>query len=630
MIDISVNGLVKSFTIGDNLLDGLSFQVNEGERVGILGKNGCGKSTLFKILTREYDYDEGELSIAPGKRLGLISQIPVYPMGCTVEQVLDDAFVRVHRMERELERLTAAMAAGDSSAETMNRYDHLSHEFQRLGGYDIQVQINKVCNGLGISAQMREQPFEMLSGGEKTRVNLGRLILEDTDILLLDEPTNHLDLHAVEWLEDYLSGFKGTVLAISHDRYFLDKVVRRVVEIDRGKAVFYSGNYSFYVAEKERRYQEQLKQYKKEQAKIAQLTATATLMHQRGTEKQHKTAFAIEKRIERMRTQERPMGREKTMKAGFSQLDFQGDELFTLTRVGKSYGERTLFSDVSMEVRGGERIALLGDNGTGKTTFLNILLGKDKQHSGTIHFGPSVRAGNLPQIITFEHMERTLLDTMLYEQNCTAQEARDRLGAFLFRGDDVFKEVRSLSGGERSRLKLCILMDQRINLLVLDEPTNHLDIASREWMEAAVEDYDGALLFVSHDRYFINRFATRIWELKDGKITDFRGGYEAWLAKKAREQELRSVLKPAPEKPKKEKTRRGGGTKLLEKKLAQTEREIARVEGRISELEEQMSEHATDYQRLQELSEEQQLLEAQLSGLYQSWEELSLQMEEQS
>jgi ATPase subunit of ABC transporter with duplicated ATPase domains len=353
-------------------------------------------------------------------------------------------------------------------------------------------------------------------------------------------------------------------------------------------------------------------------------------MHQRGTEKQHKTAFAIEKRIERMRTQDRPVGKEKAMKAGFSQLDFHGDELFTLTKVSKAYGERTLFSDVNLEVTGGERIALLGDNGTGKTTFLNILLGKDKQYSGNIHFGPSVRPGNLPQIVTFDHMECNLVDTMLYEQNCTPQEARDRLGAFMFRGDDVFKEVGTLSGGERSRLKLCILMDERVNFLVLDEPTNHLDIASREWMEAAVEEYTGALLFVSHDRYFINRFATRIWELKDGKITDFRGGYEAWLAKKARELELRNVLKPASEKPKKEKPKRTGGTKLLEKKLAQTEREIAKTEEQQAALEEEMAVNATDYQKLQELTAQQEELANHLSQLYEAWKELSLQMEEQA
>ncbi|MCD7757842.1 MAG: ATP-binding cassette domain-containing protein, partial [Clostridiales bacterium] len=365
MIDVSVTNLVKSFTIGDNLLDGLSFQVNQGERVGILGKNGCGKTTLFKILTGEYDYDEGVVSIAPGKRMGLISQIPVYPYGCTVEGVLDDAFVRVHKMEREMEELAAKMAAGDVSSETLNRYDFLSAEFARAGGYDIPLQISKVCNGLGISPEMRKQPFEMLSGGEKTRVNLGRLILEDTDILLLDEPTNHLDLHAVEWLERYLDGFRGTVLAISHDRYFLDRVVNRVIEIDRGKASFYAGNYSFYVVEKEKRYQEQLKQYQKEQAKIAQLTATATLMHERGTEKMHKTAFAIEKRVERLRTTGRPVGKERAMTMGFATRDFRGDELFTLTGLGKSFGSRSLFSNVNLEVIGGERIALLGDNGTG-------------------------------------------------------------------------------------------------------------------------------------------------------------------------------------------------------------------------------------------------------------------------
>ena len=630
MIDVAVNNLVKFFTIGENLLDGLTFQINSGERVGILGRNGCGKSTLFKILTGEYDYDEGEVVIGANKRIGLISQIPVYPHGCTVDGVLDDAFIRIHQMEREMEQLTAKMAEGDTSAATMNRYDALSAEYQRAGGYDIAFQINKVCNGLGISEEMRKQPFEMLSGGEKTRVNLGRLILEDTDILLLDEPTNHLDLHAVEWLEGYLESFHGTVLTISHDRYFLDKVVDRVIEIDRGKAVFYSGNYSFYVTEKEKRYQEQLRQFQKEQAKIAQLTATATLMHQRGTEKQHKTAFAIEKRIERMRTQERPVSQEKAIRAGFRQLDFQGDELFTLSKVSKSFGTRTLFSGVDLEVTGGERIALLGDNGTGKTTFLKILLGEDREHGGSIHFGPTVRVGYLPQIIRFEHPERTLLDTMLYEQNCEPQEARNRLGAFHFRGDDVFKTVGTLSGGELSRLRLCMLMDERINLLVLDEPTNHLDIASREWIEEAVESYDGALLFVSHDRYFINRFATRIWMLENGSIRDFKGGYEDWLAKKAREQELRSVLKPKTEKVKKEKPKKTGGTKMVEKRLAQLEREIAKTEAQQGELDAQMEANATDYTQLQALSEERSQLDEVLAALYAQWEEVSLQLEEET
>ncbi|MCD7837471.1 MAG: ATP-binding cassette domain-containing protein, partial [Clostridiales bacterium] len=340
-----------------------------------------------------------------------------------------------------------------------------------------------------------------------------------------------------------------------------------------------------------------------------------------------KTAFAIEKRVERLRTTGRPVDKERAMTMGFATRDFRGDELFTLTGLGKSFGSRCLFSDVNLEVIGGERIALLGDNGTGKTTFLKILLGEDKEYRGNIHFGPSVRPGYLPQIIRFDRPDRTLLDTMLYAQNCSAQEARDRLGAFRFRGDDVFKEVATLSGGEQSRLRLCMLMDQRINLLVLDEPTNHLDIASREWIESAVEEYDGALLFVSHDRYFINRFATRIWVLEDGHITDFRGGYEAWLAKKAREEELRSVLQPKAEKPKKEKPKRTGGTKQLEKRLNQIEREIAKTEGRQAELEGEMETHSTDYQRLQELTTEQQALEEQLSALYEEWEILSLELE---
>ena len=260
MIEFSVTNLVKAFTIGDNILDGLTFHINQGERVGLLGKNGSGKSTLFKILTGELDYDEGEISIAPGHRMGLISQIPVYPEGCTVEAVLETAFQRVRRIEKEMKELEEQMAAGNASRTVMERYDKLSTDFELAGGYDTAVQVNKICNGLGIPDAMRQQPFASLSGGEQTRVNLGRLILEDTDILLLDEPTNHLDLHAVEWLESYLKGFPGTVLTISHDRYFLDQVVTRVIEINQGKAEFYAGNYSFYAVEKEKRYREKLKQ----------------------------------------------------------------------------------------------------------------------------------------------------------------------------------------------------------------------------------------------------------------------------------------------------------------------------------------------------------------------------------
>lgn len=633
MIELSVSNLVKSFTIGDNLLDGVTFHINQGERVGLLGKNGCGKSTLFKILIGEYDYDEGEIAVAPGHRIGLISQIPVYPQGYTVENVLDSAFQRVHKLEREMGELADRMAVGDTSQAVLERYDKLNVAFELAGGYDTTVQVSKICNGLGIPEAMRQQPFDSLSGGEQTRVNLGRLILEDTDILLLDEPTNHLDLHAVEWLEQYLSSFPGTVLTISHDRYFLNQVVTRVIELNQGHADFYAGNYSFYAAEKEKRYQEQLRQYEKEQAKISQLTATATLMHEHGTAKMHQRAFAMEKRIDRMRSTDRPVSRERAMTMQFSSREFSGDELFTVDGLEKNYDGRKLFDQVNLEAIGGERIALLGDNGTGKTTFLKLLLGDEAADKGWIHFGPSVKKGYLPQIVQFEHPERTLVDTMIWEQNCSAQEARDRLGAFRFRGDDVFKTVDTLSGGERSRLKLCMLMDERINLLVLDEPTNHLDISSREWIEAAVDAFDGALLFVSHDRYFINRFAERIWMLEDGKIIDFRGSYDAWLAKKAREAELKNVLKPQHQKktepeqkhPKKKQT---GGTKMLEKERNAVEREIAKTEEALQALAEAMEPCGTDYQKLQEIAEQQAELETQLEQLYQTWESLSLRLEE--
>ena len=626
MIEISVSGLTKEFEVGSKILDGLTFQVDTGERVGLLGKNGAGKTTLFKILTGELDWDAGEVTLAPGRRIGLISQIPVYPPEYTVEMVLNTAFERLSAMETEMRELTHRMEAGESDPALLRRYDTLSASFEAGGGYDTATALNKVCNGLGISRDMREQFFDDLSGGEKTRVNLARLILEDTDVLLLDEPTNHLDLHATEWLEEYLDKFHGTVLAISHDRWFLDRVVSRIVELENGKAEFYAGNYSFYVVEKQRRYEERLKQYEKEQAEIQRLRETARKMHEHNTELLHKRAFSIEKRIERIKTTDRP-DKARTMKAAFGEREFHGDEVFTVKGLAKGFDGRTLFSGVDLEVVGGERIALLGDNGTGKSTFLKILLGEEQPDAGKIRFGPTVKVGYLPQIVQFDHPERSLVDTMLYETNCTAQAARDRLGTFQFRGEDVFKPVSALSGGERSRLRLCILMDQKINLLVLDEPTNHLDIASREWIESAVEDYEGVLLFVSHDRYFIDRFAGRVWMLEDQHITDFKGSYTEFKAM----QDRKAVVLPKPTEPKpekKEKPKRAGGTKMLEKQVAAAEREVEKAEIRMDELTQAMEENAADYLKLQEIYEERNALEEELAHLYAVWENLSAELEE--
>ncbi len=617
MIDIQVKNLTKFFVIGENLLHEMSFEVQEGECVAILGRNGCGKTTLFKILTGEMDYDEGEVFVNPHKRIGLISQIPHFPPLFTVEQVLRSAFTALLATRRKMEVLENAMAAG-ATAQQLAEYDGLSARFQAEGGYDMDVETDKICNGLGITPAQRQQLFDSLSGGEKTRVNLARLLLEKTDILLLDEPTNHLDLRSVEWLEGYIKAFKGTVLTISHDRYFLDQVADRIIEIVDGHAEFYSGNYSFYIDEKQARFDLQLKQYEQEQAKLKQLGYTVERMKGWGINNRtlYRRAMSIQHRMDRIRKTERPKT-EKTMHATFGEKDFSGDVVFEMKNMSKAFGERTLFSDVELLVEGGERIALLGDNGTGKTTFIRCLLG-DEDCGGKIKFGPTVKWGYLPQVIQFAHPERTLYDTMLYEKNCTPQVARDRLGAFLFQGEDVFKTVGNLSGGEQSRLRLCMLMDEKINLLILDEPTNHLDIASREWIEAAIEEFEGVLFFVSHDRYFIEKFAERIWLLEDGKIRDFKCGYSKYRAIVEREAASRLPVDNGP-KPKKEKPK--GGTKEKDKLVRRLERDIEKQEAAIAQLDVAIEAASADYQELTRLLAEKEQEEENLLELMQKWEE---------
>ena len=615
MVDIQVKNLTKFFVIGENLLDGLSFEIQEGERVAILGRNGCGKTTLFNILTGQMDFDGGEVYVNPNKRLGLISQIPRFPEGYTVEDVLRSAYSGLMKVKARMEQLEETMAAG-ATAEQLREYDNLSNRFQSGGGYEMDVEVDKICNGLGIPAEQRAQEFARLSGGEKTRANLARLLLEKTDILLLDEPTNHLDLNSVEWLEGYIQTFKGTVLAISHDRYFIDQVAQRVIEIVDGHAEFYSGNYSFYMDEKQARFDLQMKQYEQEQAKLKQLGYTVERMKGWGINNRtlYRRAMSIQHRMDRIRKTERPKT-EKTMKASFGEKDFSGDVVFKMKNVSKSFGDRTLFSDVNLLVEGGERIALLGDNGTGKSTFIKCLLGEE-DCQGKIQFGPTVKWGYLPQIIHFDHPERSLYDTMLYEKNCTPQMARDRLGAFLFQGEDVFKTVGNLSGGEQSRLRLCMLMDEKINLLILDEPTNHLDIASREWVEAAIEEFEGVLLFVSHDRYFIEKFAERIWLLEDGHIRDFPCGYQKYRSILEHE----AAAKPVVNTPKPKKERPKGGTKDSEKLVRRLEREIEKQEQAIGELDGKIEAASADYQELTRLLGEKEAAEAVLMDLMEQWE----------
>ena len=626
MIDITVNSIVKSFEIGNNILDGISFSVNAGERIGILGRNGCGKTTLFKILTGEYDYDEGSFSIAPGKRIGLISQIPVYPDGMTTEDVLKSAQSGLQRISSRMEELEQLMADSESCTDLLlKEYDTLQDDYRRLGGYESASSLNRVANGLDITAEMRARPFDTLSGGEKTRVNLARLILEDTDILLLDEPTNHLDLNATEWLEDYISRFKGTVLAVSHDRYFLDKVARRCIEIVDGKAEFYSGNYSFFVEERQRRFDEKMKQYEKDQAKIEQLTKAAEQMHLwafMGMDKLHKRAFSMEKRIERLKSSERPTEAKK-LAVKFKQADFSGNEALAAVNISKAFGEKQLFSDLSFEVVGGESIGIIGDNGTGKSTLVKIIMGEEPPDSGFVWIGPQIKAAYLPQIVHFDDESRSALDSMLWECRCTPQDARDRLAAFGFRGEIVHTPVGALSGGERSRLKLCMLMGSDVNLLVLDEVTNHLDIASREWIENALADYEQTLIFVSHDRYFIDRFATRVISF-DGNaaITDYKGTYKEYLSYRERQQSFiqsEKTSKTVEKKTAPEKNR----TPNTGRENAKIEREIEKLEAEIGRINIEAEENATDYLRLMELEESRTELEQKLNSLYERWEVLN-------
>jgi ATPase subunit of ABC transporter with duplicated ATPase domains len=617
MIDIAVRDLVKSFEVGSVLLDGFSFDIAQGECVGIMGANGCGKTTLFRMLTGELLPDEGQISIAANKKLGLISQIPKYPDGFRVEDVLRSAFAPLRALRLRMNELEQSMTA-DADKSILREYDRLASAYEEGGGYEQDIQTDKICNGLGVPKTMREREFARLSGGEKTRVNLARLLLEKTDILLLDEPTNHLDLRSVEWLEAYIQKFKGTVLTISHDRVFLDRVVARIIEISAGKAEFYSGNYSFYLQEKQERFNRQLQQYEQEQAKLQQLGYTVERMKGWGINNRalYRRAMSIAHRMERIEKTERPR-QAKQLRTRFGEKAFHGDEVLITKGLGKRFGERVLFSGLDLQVGGGERIALLGDNGTGKTTLLRALLGEEPCE-GKIRFGPSVKTAYLPQVIAFAHPERTLYDTMLYEKNCTPQVARDRLGAFLFSGEDVFKTVSTLSGGEQSRLRLCMLMDEKVNLLILDEPTNHLDVASREWIEDALEDYGETLIFVSHDRYFVQKFATRIWELERGSIRDYPCGYEKYRAIKERE----AASAPQPTQ-KKEKAGKKSGSKELEKQLRKLEREITALEQLLTQTEQALILAATDYQALSRLMEEKAQQEAALDELMQRWEELA-------
>ena len=622
MADISINGLNKFFGETQILRD-ITFDIFPGEKVAIVGPNGAGKTTLFRILTGEITYDSGTVSIAKDRTVGIINQIPVFEPGATVEEVLRSAFHRIRAVREQMAELEKQMQTSTDPV-LLTRYGALQQELETLGGYTLDVEVDKVCNGLEISRDMRTQQFEVLSGGEKTRVNLARIILENTDILLLDEPTNHLDLDAVEWLGNFLDSYEGTVVTISHDRYFLDQCCERIIELFEGRADFYAGSYSYYAEERQLRYERRMAERQNQLEAVKRLEDQSRKMHQWGTEKMHKRAFSIDKRIARMTVADRPK-KQKKLSMTFGDPDYETEEVLKVRGICKSFDGREILHDVTFNVKNGEKVAILGDNGTGKTTLLNIILGLEPADDGSVKKGDGLKPAYLPQVVTFENENRTLVDTLIYDKNVTPQTARNRLGRFQFSGEDQLKTVAKLSGGEKSRLRLCELMYDKLNMLVLDEPTNHLDILAREWIEEAVEGFTGTLLFVSHDRYFVSRFASRIIVLMEDGYVDFTGNYEQYLA--FREKKAAERAAAAPVKPKKVREKPKGGTKPLEKKIAKLEREIAELESQCAELDERMAQAGADAQKLMELSAEREAVDEALMEKMEQWEALSTELE---
>lgn len=636
MADIAVQNLTKYY--GDRLiLRDVSFDIQAGEKVAILGANGAGKTTLLNILTGRLPFDGGIVSLGAGRTAGIIDQMPEFPPRATVNDVLRMAFQETDTLLDMLENLTAKMVHRPNDTSLLKRYAEVEAKLDMLGGYNRDFELDRVCNGLDIPAAMREQTFASLSGGEKTRVNLARIILENTDILLLDEPTNHLDMESVDWLGEYLDNYRGTVLTISHDRWFLDRCCTRIIELHDQTVEFYNGNYSYYAVERERRREEQLKRHEHELAEKQRLEATARAMHEHGTEHLAKRAASIEKRIARMTVTDRPAA-DKHMSVRFGDPNYETEDVLRVKDINKSFGARQVLTDISFHIRNRERVAILGANGAGKTTLLKILMGEETPDSGIVRKGVGLRPAYLPQHVFFPNPKRTLIDTLIYDKNVTMQVARNRLGAFQFSGETQMKTVEMLSGGEKSRLRLCELMYDPLNLLILDEPTNHLDLASREWIEAAVEAFDGTLLFVSHDRYFVERFATHVLYLENGHLTDYKGSYSAFLAwrkgspaptptvpaaspKKAKVPTLDDVPKQ-PVKPK-----RTGGTKNLQKQLNALEREISQLERESADLEQEMVNAASDSTRLLELMTQKEQCDERLTARMDEWEAVAAELE---
>lgn len=544
----SVNNVTKSFG-GNIIFENISLEIKNGERVGLVGRNGSGKTTIFGLLTGMESLDAGAIHMKKGTRIGHVAQIPKFDEVLTVYDVLSSAFKVEKELEKEMHALETNMAEEQEQSslqKLMERYGFIQEKFAFLGGYEIEANIMKVANGLQVT-DLFSRVFTELSGGEQTKVSLAYMLLQKPDLLLLDEPTNHLDLFAVEWLEQFLKEYNGTVMVISHDRYFLDEVVTKIFDLEDGEIHVYHTNYSQFVEEKEERllqefqaYQEQQKKIKKMKEAIKRLREWANQANP-PNEGLHKRARNMERALERIEKLKRPILERKQMGLQFEGQERSGKDVVVMKEVSKGFAGRPLFEQANLHVRFQERAAIVGRNGTGKTTLLKLLLKEMEPEAGAIRVGSSVKIGYLSQH-TYENMKSNVLEAFRENVAVTEGEARHILAKFLFYGPAVFKKVTQLSGGEKMRLRLAQLMYQDINFLILDEPTNHLDIESREVLEEALEQYNGTILAVSHDRYFLNKLFEKTYWIDECKLFEFAGNY-AWARQKWEEKLEKQVIK---------------------------------------------------------------------------------------
>jgi len=637
MIVLSAQNIAKSFGINAVLKD-VSFTMQQGDRMGLVGVNGCGKSTLMRIIAGLDMPDSGEISMVRGTRVGYLAQQDMVTHGATIWAELEKVYEPVFAMEKKLRTLEKEMELAHTDPSLFSRlsseYDRLLQVFEESDGYAWKSMVTGVLNGLGFKPSQYEQNVDSLSGGEKTRLCLARLLLQKPDLLLLDEPTNHLDMDTLQWLENYLAAYRGSVLVISHDRYFLDHVCNCMVEILMGTSEQYSGNYTRYIAQREERFETRIRAYELQQKEIERQQAIIARYRMFNREKSIRAAESREKALERMEKLEKPID-ERSIRFQFEARRRTGEDVLMIRDVGKTFGEKHLFSHLDLHVRAGDRIALIGPNGVGKSTLIKLITGEVESDSGDIRFGSNVDLGYYDQHQGSLHPEKTVLDEV-WDRFPRMEQAdvRGALGMFLFTGDDVFQPIRTLSGGEKGRVALTALMLRKDNLLLLDEPTNHLDMDSREVLEDALSGFNGTIITVSHDRYFINRVADRIIEMRTDGVTEYIGNYDDYIERKNRPVEQEVVVGKTRTEIEKEKRREKMSKQALRQlkvRAQEAEKAVGAKESEIASFEEQMADPTlyTDAQRAAQVNKAYQKAQEDLLILYEQWEqaEAALQAE---